>query len=82
MQSQTRDIMSGTMLRRWLVVYHGIAPGHEYHYAGTADDAVADFRRRFPATTLQSHHLVMDDDCWTIRGTWADGSVATLFAAD
>lgn len=83
MTATTRDILGDTMAREWTMVWAGV-PGlrpESYDFSGSANEAVADFRRRFPFVPVSAAKLVMDDGDWTVRVTFADHSVATLFSA-
>lgn len=82
MNERTREILDAEMVRDWTMVWAGCS-GYptpvDGSVRGTAREAVAEFEARH-GLTLQSHRLVMDDGDWTIRATFADGSVATIFA--
>jgi hypothetical protein len=82
MQEQTREILHDSMVREWVFGWAGTAGLRPdgYSFTGTASAAVDDFRRRFPFIPVRGERLVMDDGDWTIRATFADGSVAVLFA--
>lgn len=83
MKATTREILNDEMVRTWAMVWCGV-PGlrpESYDFRGSADEAVADFRRRFPFVPVSSEKLVMDDGDWTIKLTFADQSIATVFAA-
>jgi GH35 family endo-1,4-beta-xylanase len=79
MNETTRNVLDETMARDWTEIWPVLPPAN-LHFHGTAAQAVADFEARH-GLTLRSHRLVMDDGDWTIRGTFADGSVATVFVA-
>jgi hypothetical protein len=83
MNAATREIVADTMTREWFMSLAGF-PGlsfRDYSFSGTAQEAVDDFRRRFPIVPVKSFRIVMDDGDWTIRLTFADNSVATVFVA-
>jgi hypothetical protein len=83
MNATTREILKDEMVREWTMAWAGV-PGlrpESYKFEGSASEAVDDFRRRFPFVPVTTEKLVMDDGDWTIRLTFADNSVAIVFAS-
>lgn len=63
--------------RTWTMIYPraGIP---DYDFFGTAMEAVADFKRR-TGRNIKSWRVVQDDG-WSIRVTWPDNSISTVFS--